>query len=145
MMADENIVDLDPGFAIKRDYREWMRIKANIHNSGKFRTFSEGQVWWCVLGENVGIEINGKGDYFLRPIFVLKKSGRLGFIGIPLTTKAHDGYGYLRFDFKGKTTYAVFSQIKTVSVFRLLRKMGEVDDSDLEKIRKGVGEFLGFL
>ena len=144
-MVNKNTDDLKSAFAIRRDYKEWMRIKANIHNGGKFRTFSEGQVWWCVLGENVGIEINGKGSYFLRPIFVLKKNGRLGFIGIPLTTKAHSGYGYLSFDFKGKTTYAVFSQIKTISVFRLLRKMGEVDDLDFEKIQKGIGEFLGFL
>ena len=132
-------------FTKKRDYKKWMPVKSRIHYNGKFRTFSEGQIWWCVLGENVGVEINGKGEYFLRPVYVLKKNGKLSFAGIPLTTRAHDGYGYVEFQFKGKTTYAILSQCTTVSVFRMLRKMGEADDSDVRLIRERLGEYLGFL
>ena len=130
-------------FKIKRDYKKWMPVKADTHNAGNCRTFSEGQIWWCIWGENVGTEINGKGELFLRPVYIFKKDGRLNFIGIPLTTKAHEGYGYVKFDFKGKEVYAVLSQIKATSVFRLLRKKGEADDVDTLKIRKAFMEYFG--
>ncbi|MBR3322411.1 type II toxin-antitoxin system PemK/MazF family toxin [Candidatus Saccharibacteria bacterium] len=128
-----------------RDYKKWMPVKQKVHNGARFRTFSEGQIWWCVLGENVGVEINGKGDYFLRPVYIFKKKGKLSFIGIPLTTQAHEGYGYVKFRFKDKYTYAVLSQITTVSVFRLMRKMGEADDSDVKLIHERLGQYLDFL
>ena len=118
-----------------RDYKEWMLVKADTHNNGQYRTFSEGQIWWCKWGENVGTEINGKGEMFLRPVYIFKKDGRLNFTGIPLTTKAHEGHGYVKFNFKNQETYAVLSQIKAISVFRLLRKKGEADDMDVEKIK----------
>ena len=76
---------------------------------------------------------------------ILQKNGKLSFAGIPLTTKAREGYGYVKFGFKGKTTYAVLSRYTTISVFRLLRKMGEADDSDVRLIRKKLGEYLGYL
>lgn len=137
--------DLRNNFAEKRDYQKWMSIKARIHNNGRYRTFSENQIWWCVLGENVGVEINGKGDYYLRPVYIFKKNGKLSFAGIPLTTRAHEGYGYVKFRFKNKETYAVLSQYRTISVFRLLRKMGEADDADIDLIRQGLGDYLGYL
>ena len=129
--------------ALRRDYSEWAPLKCRIHNGGRFRTFSEGQIWRCVTGENVGVEINGKGSCFLRPVFALKKNSRLGFICIPLTTQAHEGHGYIKFNFKEKEVYAVLSQIRNISVFRLLRKKGEADDLDVKKIKSGLKEYLG--
>ncbi|MBQ8996964.1 type II toxin-antitoxin system PemK/MazF family toxin [Candidatus Saccharibacteria bacterium] len=131
-------------FLIKRDYKTWMPIKSEINNRQKFRTFSEWQVWWVAVGENVGSEINGKGAYYLRPAIVLKKSSKLSFLGIPLTTQAHEGYGFVKFMFKGKESYAVLNQLRTFSVFRLVRKKGELDDSDITLIRQRLKEFLNF-
>ena len=51
---------------------------------------TEGDLWWCAIGENVGIESAGKGRNFTRPVIVLKKFGRHGFLGIPTTTKKSD-------------------------------------------------------
>ncbi|MBR0467407.1 type II toxin-antitoxin system PemK/MazF family toxin [Candidatus Saccharibacteria bacterium] len=128
-------------FLEKRDYKEWMPIKADTHNAGRYRTFSEGQIWWCIWGENVGTEINGKGELFLRPVYIFKKDGRLNFTGIPLTTQAHEGHGYVKFNFKDKEIYAVLSQIRATSVFRLLRKKGEADDMDVSKIKNAFAEY----
>lgn len=130
-------------FHNERDYAKWTPLKIKTHNRGKIKTFSEGWVWWCIFGENVGTEINGKGDYFLRPVLIFKKTGKLGFIGIPLTTQAREGYGYVKFMFKDKEVYAILSQIKTFSVFRLLRKKGQIDDSDMLLIREQFKEYFG--
>ncbi|MBQ5812168.1 hypothetical protein IIW29_01165 [Candidatus Saccharibacteria bacterium] len=81
----------------------------------------------------------------MRPVYIFKKNGKLSFAGIPLTTRAHEGYGYVKFRFKNKETYAVLSQYRTISVFRLLRKMGEADDADIDLIRQGLGDYLGYL
>lgn len=47
---------------------------------------TEGEVWWVAIGENVGVEINGKSRYFSRPVIVFRKLSHLGFMGIPLST-----------------------------------------------------------
>jgi len=47
---------------IKR-FLEWIGLKEKLHGAiHKPPFFKEGEIWWCNLGENVGIEANGKGD-----------------------------------------------------------------------------------
>lgn len=58
-------------------------------------------------------------------------------MGIPLTSRKHEGTWYIKFCFKSIDEYAVLSQAKTISVFRLYKKMGEVSALDLESIRLG--------
>jgi len=35
--------------------------------------FYEREVWWCITGVNVGVEIAGKHELFLRPVVVIRK------------------------------------------------------------------------
>lgn len=121
-------------YADFRDYVNWTPIKAKVHNTGRIRTFSEGQFWWVVVGENVGIEIGGKGQLFLRPVYILRKNSALGFIGIPVTSQPHKRKDYVKIRFKDKDEYLALTQVKTFSSFRLKKKMGEADDSDRQKI-----------
>ena len=60
-------------FLQKRDFQRWTPIKSKVHNMARMRTFDEGQIWWVVVGENVGIEIGGKGQLYLRPVYILRK------------------------------------------------------------------------
>ncbi len=87
------------------------------------------------MGENVGVEINGKDSYFARPVVILKKLSRYNFIAIPLTSKQHQGSWYANFVFNNKQQAAVLSQVRNLSVARLYRKMGQLSDSDLNLIR----------
>ena len=109
-------------------------MKGEVHSAGRIPDIHEGEVWWCVVGENVGIEINGKGERYLRPVIIFKKLSNLGFLGIPLTSQNHTGSWYVRFILKDKHQIAVLSQIKVFSVFRLHRKMGMLPEPDFEKI-----------
>ena len=79
-----------------------MGTKSFIHNKGIKRSFKEGDVWWAVVGENVGVEIDGKSQKYSRPIIILKKHSNLFFAATPLTSQSHNGTWYTQFVFQGK-------------------------------------------
>lgn len=119
-----------------KDFYGWIRLKAKLHFMRRLRNISDGDVWWCAMGENIGTEINGKSKTFARPILVVRKLSRFNFIGVPLTSQAHSGSWYVSFVFRGIREVAVVSQVRNISVFRLYNKMGTVSDNDLELIRE---------
>lgn len=50
-----------------KDFLSWFRLKPKIDNRDhKPPLVSEGQIWWCHLGENIGTEINGKDNGSLK-------------------------------------------------------------------------------
>lgn len=114
-----------------------MGVKENIHNFGRLAAIKEGEIWWCAMGENVDVEINGKNEVFSRPVLIYKKLSRFGFLGIPLTTQKHEGDWYVSFVFKDKTSIAVLSQVRTFSVLRLYRRMGTIPESDFNLVTTG--------
>lgn len=121
---------------IKR-FNDWIEVKSDLHHAAAVHTVREGEIWWCALGENVGVEINGKSKTFARPILVLRKLSKYSFMGIPLTSKVHDGSWYAKFYFKDREQYAALAQARVVSVFRLYRKIGEADSRDVFIVREG--------
>ena len=121
----------------EKHFEEWLGVKEALHFTKIFREVKEGDVWWCSIGENVGIEINGKQELFLRPVLVLRKLSKFGFMGIPLTSKFHDGIWYVEFEFKNRKQYAALAQARVFSIYRLCRKMGSMSDSDLELVKDG--------
>ena len=121
----------------EKHFREWIEVKEKIHNTGRLPDIKEGQVWWCAMGENVGIEINGKNKVFSRPILVYKKLSKCGFMGIPLTSRSHEGSWYVPFRFKGRQQFAVLAQARVVSVSRLYEKMGTLSKGDFSKVKEG--------
>lgn len=96
------------------------------------------------MGENVGVEINGKHESFSRPVLILKKLSRFGFIGIPLTSQEHEGDWYASFIFRDKKQTAALAQARVMSVSRLYKRMGTIPNSDLEIVKAGFGRlYLG--
>jgi len=118
----------------KKDFGGWMKIKEKIHYGGKIRSIKEGEVWWGSVGENVGVEICGKGRTYTRPVIVFKKLNRYSFWAIPLTSKEHIGSWYASFDFQGNVETATLAQIQCMSVSRLHRKIGQLSVKDFELV-----------
>jgi len=104
---------------------------------GKLPTINEGEVWWCGVGANVGVGISGKGRRYSRPVLVLKKLSKFGFMAVPLTSESNGGSWYVSFEFQGMIQTAVVGQAQVISVQRLNEKMRQVSKSDLEKVRNG--------
>ena len=126
----------------KKDFAGWIKLKEKLHYDGSTPRITEGDIWWCSCGENVGVEINGKNRLFSRPVLVYKKLSRYGFIGIPLTSQGKVGSWYVNFDFQNKKQTAVLSQIRTFSISRLSSRMGELDKKDIDKIKEAILDFL---
>lgn len=124
--------------SIIKNFLEWIGLKEKIHNQSSCPTFyKEGDIWWCAIGENVGIEINGKGTMFSRPVYVYKKFSKNGFLGMPLSTKNKAGSWYVEISFQDKKSIVNLSQIRAFSSSRLYEKMGALDDNDRAKIKNG--------
>ena len=121
----------------KKHFIEWIELKENLHNIGRLPAIKEGEIWWAAVGENVGMEINGKNEVFSRPVLVIKKLSRYGFMAIPLTSQQHTGDWYIPFTFQGKISIAALAQARTMSVSRLFKRMGTIPNSDLELVRAG--------
>lgn len=116
---------------------QWNILKGNLHIMGRSPKFVDGEIWWASFGDNIGIEINGKNDFYSRPVFILKKLSSLGFLGIPLTSQHKDGSWYVPFLFNGRYENAVLSQARVMSACRLYDRMGELDKANIEKIKMG--------
>jgi len=122
---------------IKR-FREWIRIKQKLDdNSYTPPLIHEGDLWWCAIGENVGVETSGKGNNFTRPVIVLKKFSRLAFFGIPTTTNTERiGSWYVHFRHQGVDEVAMLAQARMFSYKRLDLKMGELDGEDFKRVKE---------
>lgn len=122
--------------SIKR-FLEWIGLKEKLHNSAfKPPLFKEGEVWWCSFGENIGIEVNGKGGKFSRPAIIFKKLSADGFLAIPLSTQIKIGSWYVPITHREIKCVAVLSQARVLSAKRLLEKYGELDAKDVHTIRE---------
>ena len=99
--------------------------------------FKDGEMWWCHIGENVGSEVDGKGDFFTRPILIYKKLGSESMLAIPTSTKQKEGSWYVPFVYKGILEVALLSQIRVVSFKRLKEKIGKLSDSEMNDVREG--------
>lgn len=119
-------------------FLEWFGLKEKLHiaEDATFG-FNESEIWWAALGENIGIEVNGKSESFSRPIYIYRKLSKFGFLAIPLSTKNKTGTWYIDITFQGKNITANFSQIKVMSTKRLYNKIGELDDKDVKRIKDG--------
>ena len=53
-------------------FQDWIKIKFGIHNKTTRPSFKEKEIWWCNLGQNIGDEENGKGEFFMRPVWLSK-------------------------------------------------------------------------
>jgi mRNA interferase MazF len=49
----------------------WNKTKQRINQKNNFFKIKEGEIWWCNLGYNIGSEVYGKGNSFLRPVLVI--------------------------------------------------------------------------
>lgn len=116
-------------------FEEWIEVKSDLHELAIVRRMREGEIWWCALGENVGVEINGKSKTFARPVLILRKLGRYSFMGVPSTSKEHEGSWYAKFYFRSVAQYAALAQARVISVFRLYKKIGEADRQDIFLVR----------
>lgn len=121
-------------------FHKWHKIKYKIHNLDSSNLFfKERDIWWCYFGLNIGFEQNGKNDFFLRPVLVLKKLSRNTCFVIPLSTKVKSGnYYFFLLSESNIIRIATLSQLKMIDVKRLRNKIDSISQEEFVLIKEKV-------
>jgi len=108
--------------------------------------YHEREVWWCSVGVNVGREMDGKNEYFERPVLVVRRMNREQFLGAPLTSRNKSGRYYVsvRYGEDMHEGTVCLSQFKTFSAKRLLRKIGMMERADFLEVKQRFINFFSF-
>jgi hypothetical protein len=86
---------------------------------------------------NVGSEINGKSRLFSRPVIIYKKLAHGFYFVIPTTTKSKVGSWFVPFRQADREMVASLHQARAIDHRRLSTKLGQLDDSDFDRVREG--------
>ncbi|MEI6728373.1 MAG: type II toxin-antitoxin system PemK/MazF family toxin [bacterium] len=126
-----------------KDFINWIQYKILIHGSTKNIVFKEKQVWWCSLGVNVGVEIDGKNTKFNMPVLIFKKFNHHQFWGIPLTSQIkQENDLYFKIQVKGKTSYVCLSQMRIFDSKRLNNLIFQMDKNIFDKIKDKIVQII---
>ncbi|TSC71303.1 MAG: hypothetical protein G01um101470_686 [Parcubacteria group bacterium Gr01-1014_70] len=126
---------------MQKDFDGWNKVKKLTHGRQDTDSvfFREQEIWWCMLGTNIGFEQDGKGESFQRPVLILKKFNQFVFVGVPLTkkTKRHPLYVSVSFP-DGIKRSIILSQVRLLDIKRLTEKMYVLNKKEFAKIKKAV-------
>lgn len=123
-----------------KDFQKWHKVKTHVNNAPIAAIFfNEREVWYCHLGENVGFEMDGKGESFLRPVVIVRKFNKETCWVVPLTSQIKTSKYYHTISFgEGKQSSANLSQFRLIDSKRLSYSIGklshDVFDELIEKI-----------
>lgn len=121
-----------------KKFLEWIKLKEKLHYSTyKPPMFTEREIWWASIGENVGKEINGKSELFTRPVLIFKKLSRETFMGIPTTSQSRKGSWFVAVSYAGYQVCVILSQARVIDAHRLSSRLGRLDERDFKKVKEG--------
>lgn len=122
-----------------KDYNLWNVEKQKIDCRTQMNVYyAEREIWWCSVGINIGVEINGKNSKFERPVLILKKFNGLMLWVLPLTTKDKSkSIYYVRVE-RPTIAWVSLTQIKSISSLRLLRKVCTLSNEDFIRINLSI-------
>jgi mRNA interferase MazF len=128
---------------MEKDFDAW-NIKKKAINSDLPRIFCHArEIWWCSIGINVGFEQDGTGEYFDRPIIVIRAFSRNVFWGAALTSRPKKGTFYFPIGLvEGREASVILSQVRLIDTKRLLRKSGILDEEMFEKLKSALQQTL---
>lgn len=122
------------------DFDEWNILKKKVNQKELFPPVKEGEIWWCHLGQNIGIESFGKGRNFSRPILITKKHNVNHCVVIPTSSIKKKDKFHLEVRIGNSASYLLLSQVRTIDTKRLYEKIHEIDKDELDRIKKAVYE-----
>jgi mRNA-degrading endonuclease toxin of MazEF toxin-antitoxin module len=124
-------------------FANWTKLKIRIYAYENNLIFHEGEVWWTSLGQNIGVESNGKNAKFERPVVILKIFNEHSFLSLPLSSVEKTGKYYMKLkDIEGKSSIVNLSQIRILSSKRLIRNIEKLSSTDLKSIKEAVKSYL---
>jgi len=138
-----------------QNFEDWIVVQEKLNNLKNFPHPKRRQIWWCVIGLNVGSE-QSCSEGFERPVLVLKVFGSM-FWGLPITNSDPegkkltnplfykiDGISYKTSSDREKTLegYIALHQLRVFDSRRLKRKILRLDIKLFSIIKKEVQNLL---
>jgi len=122
---------------LNRDrFDEWNRLKKRLNQNKIKIVLKERNIYLLSIGKNIGNEIYGKKDKFLRPVLVVKKLGSDYFYGIPLTKTKKEGSYFHTFSYiKSIESTALLNQLRVFNAKRVLKYHGRISSEEFKKIK----------
>ncbi|MFA6024701.1 MAG: type II toxin-antitoxin system PemK/MazF family toxin [Candidatus Gracilibacteria bacterium] len=120
----------------EKNFDMWNEKKKKVDKKRILESFyfHEREIWWCTLGVNIGVEIDGKNTYFERPVLIIKKFNGMMFWGIPLTSKVNSNPHLLLIHHSEGTSLANLTQLRVFSSKRIHRKLGFIDKKSFSEV-----------
>jgi mRNA interferase MazF len=119
----------------KKNFADWFALKPKLDiQNHKPLLVNEGEIWWCRLGENIRVEISGKGDIFARPVIIHTKLSKYCYLVIPCSTSDKQGSWFVKFVHNKIPQIAILSQARIVDYRRLKNKLGDIDQTDFDNV-----------
>jgi N,N'-diacetyllegionaminate synthase len=125
----------------KNNFDSWNIVKQNIDNKKREIHFKQGEIYFINIGQNIGYEIYGKQEQFLRPVIIFRKINKYTFLAIPLTSKIKDDKYHQTIKFKDRVNSAILTQIRTFDSKRLVYKIGKIDKKTFDNLERKFSEF----
>ena len=122
---------------MNKNFAQWHAQKSQI-DAGQLSYnlyFHEREIWWCILGLNIGCEQDGKGEDFSRPVLILRVFHRDALWVLPLTSQDRSDRYYYQITDGTNRSSIILSQLKLISSKRLLRKIRTLPREEFAKVR----------
>lgn len=124
---------------MQKDFDSWNNQKKLIHLLGENKFYHSREIWWCSLGVNIGFEQDGTREENQRPILILRGFNKHVCLIVPLTTSNKKNiYNISVGMVDRKKAFAIISQVRLIDTKRLANKIGMLDKTLFEKIKKAV-------
>ena len=128
---------------MQKDFDEWNIEKKLTDRTNLEINFYEREAWWYIAGLNIGVEIDGKHELFLRPCIVVRKFNKDMLLIVPTTTQNKDNKYYYRVTGTENRTYnTCLSQIRAISSKRLFRKIDTINIVDYEQMLDKISDMI---
>ncbi|HTH92922.1 MAG TPA: type II toxin-antitoxin system PemK/MazF family toxin [Candidatus Paceibacterota bacterium] len=125
-----------------KDFDRWNGLKKKIDQRNRKPYAHSREIWWCSLGINIGVETDGKNDYFERPVLIIKVYNKESLLVLPITSKENNDPFHFEIHFKNITTWIKLTQLRTISTKRLYRKIRTLDQETFTVLISKIKELL---
>ncbi len=120
-----------------KDFDAWNIQKKQIDSVYTRARPRERDIWWVRVGMNVGGEIYGKGEMYLRPVLIINAEDDKTFVGIPLTSNIKTSkYSVIIRTTDNKLHSVLTSQIRVFDRKRLWRLKYVLIQSEYEAVKR---------
>ena len=113
-----------------KDFDSWNNLKKKIDEQNRINIIT-GSIWLCNFGLNIGYEIDGKNETYVRPALVILGFGKGGGIVLPLTTARKDSKYFKAINSESSVN---LTQVKYLDAKRFNRFIKSVPLNILEEI-----------